>query len=793
MKTPILVLAISSTLVCVSTATRADAPAAVAGRLPVREIGGRLVARCELSTAARRIPANLFVDYDRAIGLELHDRAADGLEIDPQGGTPITLHCAGLDIVVAYRDYGEDPEFAEFTRLHSEALGETALVGAIGADLLGAYHVVFDLTAGFVFLSTPRDLVGTAPPKTDGAALAAISIVDHHVWFPVELADGTRFALAFGTSNYDSTIDAERSRVLGHPAGDVGSVRFRELDLARYVAWRPAALDVTHSDGALGVTGLNLLQHFRVEIDRTNRTIALTEVAPAKFPDDDLAFFQALVAPSQSSFAGFLDRFPRSRRAREAADELLKLCLAADATAAELERALIAVDQTRRADLRATEALQTVKTLVALGRQDAAVHAGRLGIKNGRKDRHPESVHRLHALIGEILLDAGRKDDAWEHLLSAAFGLPEDGRVNLQLGRYYESEGRYPRALSRYLQAVVTPEAGADAVAALERLQRALPASIAARDTATAAPMDAASAPPLLSVDDVDRMIAGKVRNFGAATRFETTADNSTNRVVLAEFFTNAHLGRRLDEGWQSFGAAGAMAIEGLLSHFPRERLVVLSYHIDAPEPTALQNELAARMAEIYQVTEPTLIKINGIHDGPGAGRTREAEAMFERNRRLVVEELLRPAEFTIEGAASVDGDRLTGSVTVRGAAGATADVQLVLAERGVLYPGKAQVVVHRRVARATLTDSPLGLPYSPQNGEMVIGFERSLTAVTTKNEEYLVSCETKSGRAATRLSTRLDSRQLFVVAIVRDRVSHAVLQASQIDVTLESPKVTKP
>ena len=75
---------------CVGVSVYAQAPGSEA-RMPVKVIAGRLVVRCELSTKFRRIPANLFVDYDRACGLELHNRAAHGIKVDDGGGVPITI------------------------------------------------------------------------------------------------------------------------------------------------------------------------------------------------------------------------------------------------------------------------------------------------------------------------------------------------------------------------------------------------------------------------------------------------------------------------------------------------------------------------------------------------------------------------------------------------------------------------------------------------------------------------------------------------------------------------------
>ena len=84
--------------------------------------------------------------------------------------------------------------------------------------------------------------------------------------------------------------------------------------------------------------------------------------------------------------------------------------------------------------------------------------AGELGIANGREDRYPDAVHKLHAHMGSIQLQQGARRDAWKHLLSAAFGLPEDGPLNLDLARCYEEDGRFSRAYSRYLQALLSPE-----------------------------------------------------------------------------------------------------------------------------------------------------------------------------------------------------------------------------------------------------------------------------------------------------------------------------------------------
>ena len=105
--------------------------------------------------------------------------------------------------------------------------------------------------------------------------------------------------------------------------------------------------------------------------------------------------------------------------------------------------------------------------------------------------------------------------------------------------------------------------------------------------------------------------------------------------------------------------------------------------------------------------------------------------------------------------------------------------MQIVLAERGVLYPGKAKIVVHRMVARGVLTEELDGAPYAPINGVMSLKFDKSLTEITEENEAFLKRHEDEGRGLPTRLSTSIDPQQVSLVAIVRD--GNTVLQAVQI------------
>ena len=722
------------------------------GRVPVRVVAGRLVLECDLSTPHLRVPVNLFLDLDTPCGLQLHNKAADPLKAETQDGqpTPIRIHFPDFEVVVPKREHGDEDALDEFTKYHSQEMGENAVVGTLGAQVLRDFHLVFDLARGFVDFQPPRPAAGGQPPQEEGSVTLPVTLRDDLVWLPVRHDGRGAKAMALGGSRYDSLIDADLADRLGHPAGDVGPVRLGSFDLSEFVALRPAEVILSHPDGVFGVVGLNLLEHFRVEVDRVNRWARLTPSAPPAFPDDDLAYFRAMVDEDPEAVEAFLAAFPGARLAGEAADLLLGLRLDDGAPDQDVRRALAWADSSMVEDLRATAALDRMKQLAEDGWPAYVVVAGELGLESARKDRYPDSAHRIHAKLGEVHLDQGRHQQAWKHLLSAAFGLPEDGRINLDLGRYYESQGRWRRAFSRYVQAAIVAESGPQAIEGLQRIQPHL-----------------ADEEPF-SVDLVERLIEGKVLNFGAAARYEPDPATETNRVVLVEFFTNGN--------FEDFAQAGALANEGLLSHFRDGHAAFLSYHLEEPGLEPLVSPYGLEVARMRSVARPTVHLFNGRRQGPGAGRLRDREAIYRQLKGIATAELAVASDWELAIDLQVEDGVVRGQVTVEGPQERAKDLRLcvVLAERGVLFPGKSKVVIHRMLARAD------GVLLELEDGRMVQAYEQPLAELAAAQAAWLDQA-IASGRGQTvKMSTAIDPRQVSVVAYLQDRWSGQVVQAAQ-------------
>jgi hypothetical protein len=301
---------------------------------------------------------------------------------------------------------------------------------------------------------------------------------------------------------------------------------------------------------------------------------------------------------------------------------------------------------------------------------------------------------------------------------------------------------------------------------------------------------EAGSTETSFSVDLVERMIAGKVRNFGAATRFKETIENTTGKVVLVEFFTNAHFGTEERGG----AIGGALAQEGLMQHFTTDNVAFLSYHLPQPALDPLANDLAIARASELGGVGPDRQMIDGLIPQPGAGRWRDAEDIYDRTRKAILKQLKIETDFELDlevkyvaadpnepGPGNGSG-RIEGWVSLEGPEEANLTVHCVLAERGVLFPGGSGVVVHRMVARAELladfSGDQHGALWAPEDEFMEITFSVSLEAVRAQNEASLDKLIEEGAGAVRKLSMEPDPRQLVVVAFVKDNSTGEVLQA---------------
>lgn len=738
----------------------------VRGRVPVTIIAGRLVVSCDLSTPFRRLPANLLVEFEGAHGLVLHNKAAAPLRCENSDGTtiPIRIHLPDFDLEVERRELGDEEFMEDFTKYHSEELGENALVGSIGYEVLREHKITFQL-ASRVLEFAPLGEAPTAPvrPERQGDGSWILPLSEHAgmLWMGVTLKDGTPFALAVGCSQYDTRVDQMLCEELRAPAGDLGPLHLGGIDLSQFVALRPEPLALVHPDSPLGVMGIGLLKHLNLTVDRRALTAHVRVSREPEFPQSDRAFFEARVTEEADELEAFLDQYGDKRLAHEAAELMLTWRFDEVAPSEETSRAIGWIAKTTVEDLVTTRMLDLMVELSDEGRMDEVLSAGELAVESGRKDRYPNAVHRVHGRMGRERLARDEGDQAWRHLLSASFGLPEDGPINLDLGRLYESQGRLRRAFSRYLQAVLSPESGPDALESMTRVQLLL-------DTDEP-----------FGVEVVERLIAGKVRNFASATRFKASEEKPVRRTVLVEFFTNSWLG---DENNGAIG--GALAFEGLADHYQGGEAIFLSHHLPDPRVDPLCSALAEQRAGRTGIPGPWVHLVDGVRMGPGAGKWRDAEGIYEKNRGIVLARLSKATDWSLGLEGTLEDGVLSARLECLGPSEYDRRLVLVLAERGVLFPGKTGVIIHRHLARAELTPSG-GIDWDPLDGLQEFEVEVHLSDLQVAQEAYLDDLAAGGIGATSRVSTAIDGQQITLVAWVENGSTGEVLEAVKFDLGL--------
>ncbi len=230
------------------------------------------------------------------------------------------------------------------------------------------------------------------------------------------------------------------------------------------------------------------------------------------------------------------------------------------------------------------------------------------------------------------------------------------------------------------------------------------------------------------------------------------------------------------------------MGNQGVISHFAETECLCLSYHLSVPRLEPLVNPLGQFMAGWLGVSGPVVQVVDGVRPLPGAGKHRDAEKIYEFARDAVISRLRRTTPIEITAVAQLDGTSLSGQVTVAGPAiDSPADialkplvVQVVVAERGVVFHGSSGVVIHRMLARGLATRGPLsGVAYLPDDdGRLEFAFARDLTEIEAENAKYLDSLEAGQTQGGTRMGLRIEPNSVEVIVLVRDAQSGEVVQA---------------
>ncbi len=110
--------------------------------------------------------------------------------------------------------------------------------------------------------------------------------------------------------------------------------------------------------------------------------------------------------------------------------------------------------------------------------------------------------------------------------------------------------------------------------------------------------------------------------------------------------------------------------------------------------------------------------------------------------------------------------------------------VQVVIAERGVVFHGSSGVVIHRMLARGLATRGSLsGVAFLPDDeGVLSFSFSKDLTELEQENLAFVEKLEEGETKGGSRMGLRIEPNSVEVIVLVRDAETGEVVQARQCD-----------
>lgn len=407
-------------------------------------------------------PATLLLDGDEFDWLGLDRSAiAQGKDITVRVsfGSAGVVRVPGAEVKADPSDERKN-QHDRLTRRFPTQLADRKAKGVFGLGFLRHYRVTLDLN-GQTLVLAPLDSSNAPAPSGAADSSLTFQLSQGRIFLPVTLSTGATSQLVLGSSEYDTRVRTSVAQELGHPTGDLGPVRLgARNDLAQLVPFRPAPWAQGKPDGygdAAFVSGSNLLERFRLQIDWSQSVLRLTPQPVSDSFAAAHAYFAVEAQNNADAYEGFLKTYSTSRFGEEAAAKLLDLRANEwGVTDEDLLRAATWVIETMQLDRRLNVGAGCANQFARMdNRTDLTIQTALLALKYTRPAVDQQDAYRLHRLLGEQYFLKNDLDSAWKHLLSASFVTiarepAHSFFVALDLARVYERQGRFARAYSRY-------------------------------------------------------------------------------------------------------------------------------------------------------------------------------------------------------------------------------------------------------------------------------------------------------------------------------------------------------
>ena len=739
--------------------------AEAAPELKFKVIDGRPCAACTIHGASKSIPANVVIELGLKMPLVIHERSGKLLEVGGDSRAEVRFGDLALSNLKTYATGLKELE--DLSRDHAPELGEIPAVAYLGLPAFEQFSVQIEVGEGVLRLLPAEQAVPTESEGASKVAAVPYEELGSGYWLKAVAADGFTLRTRFMTSGNDTIIDSTAADLAGSAGGAIDQLSLGGLNIARFVAFRPEDLSQAQEPRPDLILGTNLLSSLRVTIDQAHRRMLFEQTREPRFPAEERAYYQARTDGDADAIEAFLKGNAASRLAKEASEKLLLLRL--DDTPGQGDSILRAV-RTRAGlapeNRRAASMVALADSLIAGKRTDKfelAAEVLKVGQESASADLNGVAAHQILARIGQIALQRNDLKEARRALLSAAFGLPRDPLVNLWLGELYERTGKATRAWSRFVQAAISDNAPADAFRGLDRLNR---------DAAFRAGF---------SMSDAEQLLEGRVPAFHPADRFG--ADGKTQEakpVRLVELFTCVD---------HAATAAPELAFEGLQQYFDGDEVVCVQYHLASPAAEPLVSRASSSRASFYQTTTAPAAFFDGNGPRMDAGDEKKTAQVYAAYKSAALARKAGDSAWQVTGRVAFAGGKFTGKIEVQGPdAGGSLRLHAILCERLVMLPAANGIVLHRSVARASLSPEG-GFELTAQAGVRRLEIAAALATVSEELEKGISTLETEKELRFLMRPSFVDPAACVVVTIVQDANTREVLAARSFAVESKDTK----
>jgi len=267
-----------------------------------------------------------------------------------------------------------------------------------------------------------------------------------------------------------------------------------------------------------------------------------------------------------------------------------------------------------------------------------------------------------------------------------------------------------------------------------------------------------------------------------------------TDRLVVVELFTGSACPPCV---------AADLALDAALERYPADAVVPLVYHQHIPGPDPMTTSAGNARRQYYQVDGVPTLQVDGMMvsdpatgDNFGGGGRARAATVYDRYAGLIDHALETAPDGAVAVRATIVGDTVTVTADVSKLPAHAADLRLniVLAERELLFGGENGMRHHPMVVRGIAGDNGTGVPLT-RTGTFQQVFD--LAAIRTDITRGLATdiARRRSGggssdpfAAEDRPMTTIDPGRLIAVAFIQAS-NRAILQAARADVRVATGK----